>query len=147
MKRIQKFAALFLTLTLAFSLSACGNSSQNASNNATEGNNSEVSSSDADTSESKTITYGKSQGPYTELFEAAIVPILEEQGYTLKPVDFSDLLTADIALNDGDVDVNVEQHTAYANNFKRQLQRRFDPYLSNSYGSGGYLLFYTYKPG
>ena len=117
MKRIQKFAALFLTLTLAFSLSACGNSSQNASNNATEGNNSEVSSSDADTSESKTITYGKSQGPYTELFEAAIVPILEEQGYTLKAVDFSDLLTADIALNDGDVDVNVEQHTAYANNF------------------------------
>ena len=63
------------------------------------------------------IVYGKSQGPYTELFEAAIVPILEEQGYTLKGVDFSDLLTADIALNDGDVDVNVEQHTAYAENF------------------------------
>lgn len=51
------------------------------------------------------------------MFEAAIVPILEEQGYTLKGVDFSDLLTADIALNDGDVDVNVEQHTAYAENF------------------------------
>lgn len=51
------------------------------------------------------------------MFEAAIVPVLEEQGYTLKGVDFSDLLTADIALNDGDVDVNVEQHTAYAENF------------------------------
>lgn len=63
------------------------------------------------------IVYGKSQGPYTELFEAAIVPILEKQGYTLKGVDFSDLLTADIALNDGEVDVNVEQHTAYAENF------------------------------
>lgn len=29
------------------------------------------------------IKYSKSQGPYTELFEAAIVPILEKQGYTL----------------------------------------------------------------
>lgn len=32
-------------------------------------------------------------------------------------VDFSDLLTADIALNDGDVDVNVEQNTFYVMDF------------------------------
>ncbi len=65
------------------------------------------------------IIYGKSQGPYTELFEAAIVPILQKQGYTVKGIDFSDLQTADIALNDGDVDVNVEQHTAYLKNFNK----------------------------
>ncbi len=65
------------------------------------------------------ILYGKSQGPYTELFEAAIVPILEEQGYTLTGVEMSDLGVADIALNDGEVDVNVEQHTAYMENFNK----------------------------
>lgn len=97
---MKKFIALVLTLTLVLGLAACSGSS-----------------SGGDDATKKEISYSKSQGPYTELFEAAIVPILEEQGYTLKGVDFSDLLTADIALNDGDVDFNVEQHTAYAENF------------------------------
>ena len=63
------------------------------------------------------IKYSKSQGPYTELFEAAIVPILEAQGYTLEVVETSELLVADQILQGGEVDVNVEQHTAYAENF------------------------------
>ena len=99
---MKKLFALTLTLILALSLIACGSGSQGDASG---------------TAEKTEIVYGKSQGPYTELFEAAIVPILEKQGYTLTGVDFSDLLTADIALNDGDVDVNVEQHTAYAENF------------------------------
>ena len=108
---MKKFFALVvsLILILILSLTACGGSD---------------SSTDSAPASGATFTLilpinpqGNHQGPYTELFEAAIVPILEEQGYTLKGVDFSDLLTADIALNDGDVDVNVEQHTAYAENF------------------------------
>lgn len=70
--------------------------------------------------EKTTLTYSKSQGPYTELFEDAVAPILEEQGYTLQAHDMSDLLTADIALNDGDVDFNVEQHTAYLEAFNAE---------------------------
>lgn len=70
-------------------------------------------------SDSKTITYGKAAGPYTVLFEDAIVPILEKEGYTLKSVEFSDLLQNDTALNDGEVDVNVEQHTAYMEDFNQ----------------------------
>lgn len=107
---MKKFFAFGLSLSLVLGLTACGSSSGNSS---AGGNNGA-----ATTSEQKTeIVYGKSQGPYTELFEAAIVPVLEQKGYTLKGVDFSDLLTADIALNDGDVDVNVEQHTSYVVNF------------------------------
>lgn len=98
MKKLWR--VVLLSAVAALYLTACGNGSQE-----TQG--------DAKTE----IVYGKSQGPYTELFEAAIVPILEKQGYKLKGVDFSDLLTADFALNDGEVDVNVEQHTAYAENF------------------------------
>ena len=63
------------------------------------------------------IKYSKSQGPYTELFEAAIIPILEAQGYTFEVVETSELLVADQLLQAGEVQVNVEQHTAYANNF------------------------------
>ena len=63
------------------------------------------------------IKYSKSQGPYTELFELAIIPILEAQGYTFEVVESSELLVADQFLQNGEVDVNVEQHTAYVNNF------------------------------
>lgn len=65
----------------------------------------------------KVIKYGKAAGPYTVLFEKAIIPILEKKGYKFQVVEFSDLLQNDTALNEGDIDVNVEQHTAYMNNF------------------------------
>ena len=67
--------------------------------------------------EGTNIKYSKSQGPYTELFEKAIIPILEAQGYTFEVVETSELLVADQLLQAGKVQVNVEQHTAYANNF------------------------------
>lgn len=107
---MKKFVAFGLSLSLALGLTACGSASGNSS---ADGNNGAATMSEQKTE----IVYGKSQGPYTELFEAAIVPVLEQKGYTLKGVDFSDLLTADIALNDGDVDVNVEQHSSHVANF------------------------------
>ena len=64
--------------------------------------------------------YSKSQGPYSELFEKGVKPILEKQGYTFKGVDMSDLVQADQVLSDGEVDFNVEQHTAYMKNFNEK---------------------------
>lgn len=64
-----------------------------------------------------TLKYGKAAGPYTVLLEDAVKPILEKQGYKLEVVEFSDLLQNDAALNEGEIDFNVEQHTAYAENF------------------------------
>ncbi|MGN0894800.1 MAG: MetQ/NlpA family ABC transporter substrate-binding protein [Succinivibrio sp.] len=63
------------------------------------------------------LKFSKSQGPYSELFISGVQPILEKEGYKIEAVDMSDLLQADLALNEGEVDFNVEQHTAYANNF------------------------------
>ncbi|MGX7196164.1 MetQ/NlpA family ABC transporter substrate-binding protein [Enterococcus olivae] len=63
------------------------------------------------------IRVGTSPGPYSELFLDGIKPILEEQGYTVTETVFEALLQADVALNDGDIDVNVDQHTAYLENF------------------------------
>lgn len=77
--------------------------------------------------EHTTIKYSKSWGPYTVLFEEQIVPLLEAQGYTVEGTDFADLQSADIALQDGEVDVNVEQHTAYAENFNKAQNADLTP--------------------
>lgn len=66
-----------------------------------------------------TITYSKSWGPYSVLFQDQIAPILEAEGYTVKALEFADLQSADVAVQDGEADVNVEQHTAYAENFDK----------------------------
>ena len=75
----------------------------------------------------KTLKYGKAAGPYTVLFEDAVKPILEKQGYQLEVVDFSDLLQNDTALNEGEIDFNVEQHTAYAENFNNKQNGNLVP--------------------
>ena len=121
----------FLKLTAAglaaAALAACGGSSASSSAASSAAASSTAADSAAASGAAGTIRYGKSQGPYTELFEAAIVPILEKEGYTVEGTDFSELLTADIALNDGEVDVNVEQHTAYAENFNASYNGDLTP--------------------
>lgn len=103
-KRGKIFTVTILSAALIAGVAACGKKDDAKGNTA---------------GDSKTITYGKAAGPYTVLFEDAIVPILEKEGYTLKSVEFSDLLQNDTALNDGEVDVNVEQHTAYMEDFNK----------------------------
>ena len=119
---MRKVIAGVLMGAAVLSLAACGKTETAATTaaQAAESQDTQADSTEAaadTTGDKKEIVYGKSQGPYTELFEAAIVPILEKEGYTVNGVDFSDLQTADIGLNDGDVDVNVEQHIAYMENF------------------------------
>lgn len=64
-----------------------------------------------------TIRVGTSPGPYSELFLDAIKPILEQQGYQIVTTDFVNLRQADVALDYGDIDLNVDQHTAYYEDF------------------------------
>ncbi len=99
---LHRIVALTAALTLA--LAGCA------------GAGSEEASGDAKTH----LKYGKAQGPYTVLFEDAIIPILEDQGYTFEVVEMSDLVQNDIALTEKEIDFNVEQHTAYAENFNEK---------------------------
>lgn len=101
---MKKTSSIILLLTMVLLLlAACGK----ADNQAASGG------------EKTVLKYGKAAGPYTVLFEEAVKPILEKEGYTLKVVDFSDLQQNDTALNNKEIDFNVEQHTAYANNFNK----------------------------
>ena len=76
-------------------------------------------SENASSGEKKVLSYSRSQGPYTVLFESGVKPILEAKGYTLKGIDYSELALADDAVNGGDVDFNVEQHSAYAESYNK----------------------------
>lgn len=93
-----------LLLVLVFALAACGKDSD----------------SSADGEKKTTIKVGTSPGPYSELFLNGIKPILEDEGYKIEAVDFTELRQADVALADKGVDLNVDQHTAYMENFNKE---------------------------
>ena len=101
LKRFKKIGVLLAATVLgAVLLAGCGNDSSSA--------------------DKKDLVFSKSQGPYSELFEQAVKPIMEKKGYKITARDMSDLFQADVALNDGEVDFNVEQHTAYMDNFNKK---------------------------
>ncbi|MEB6207661.1 MetQ/NlpA family ABC transporter substrate-binding protein [Mammaliicoccus sciuri] len=96
---MKRYIFLALTLILSVVVAACGNN---------------------DDKEKKGITIATSPGPYSELFLKGIKPELEKKGYTVKDKDFTELLQADVALQEGSVDVNVDQHKAYMDTFNKE---------------------------
>lgn len=48
-----------------------------------------------------------------------VVPLLEEQGIKLEIIEFTDYVLPNLALNDGEIDVNFFQHTPYLEGFNR----------------------------
>lgn len=80
-------------------------------------------------SDKTNITMGISPGPYSDLFIAAIEPVLQKKGYTINHVNFTGLLESDISINEGVVDFNVDQHTAYLNTFNTQRGADLTPLM------------------
>ena len=104
MKNVKKavVATVFAAVLGSIGLTGCGKTAEQA------------------TAEQKTtIVYGKGVGPYSELFEDAVIPILEKKGYIFT-VSELDLNQADAAITSGDVDLSVEQHTAYMDAYNEQ---------------------------
>ncbi|WP_210507189.1 MetQ/NlpA family ABC transporter substrate-binding protein [Naasia sp. SYSU D00057] len=59
------------------------------------------------------IKVGFNPGPYREMFEGGIVPILEEEGYRVESVDFTDGIVVNTAVASGEIDANIMQHPVY----------------------------------
>ena len=133
MKNVKAYVRTTLTAGLILAAAVLGGCSKSdagssaADTAAASSGTESAASADASNSNTKELKYGKAAGPYTVLFEDAIKPILEKEGYTLTEVDFSDLLQNDLALNDGEIDFNVEQHTAYAENFNEAQKGNLVP--------------------
>jgi len=102
MKKIL-LTALILVLTAA--LAACGGGDKEAGK-------------DAD--DDKSVKLGGTAGPYSDMLKQAIQPALEEKGYDVEIVEFSDYIQPNIALNNGDIDANLFQHSIYLENFSRE---------------------------
>lgn len=69
---------------------------------------------------SKSIKIGATSGPYSDMATKAIKPGLEELGYTVEVVEFSDYIQPNKALDGGDIDANLFQHTIYLENFEKE---------------------------
>ncbi|MDI3257090.1 MAG: MetQ/NlpA family ABC transporter substrate-binding protein [Kyrpidia sp.] len=68
----------------------------------------------------KEIRIGFNPGPYTDLFRKGVQPYLEQKGYTVKILEFSDWVQPNFALANQSIDANVYQHTIYLENFNKQ---------------------------
>ncbi|MER2037838.1 MAG: MetQ/NlpA family ABC transporter substrate-binding protein [Solibacillus sp.] len=97
---MKKLTILLLSLLTALFLAACG------------GNDSAT--------DDKEIKLGATAGPYSDMLKKIIIPQLEEKGYSVELVEFSDYVQPNVALDNGDIDANLFQHTIYLENFEQQ---------------------------
>ena len=59
----------------------------------------------------------------------AIIPGLKEKGYTVKLTEFSDYIQPNNALDNGDIDANLFQHTIYLEDFAKQNKMELTPLI------------------
>ncbi|AEY68133.1 MetQ/NlpA family ABC transporter substrate-binding protein [Clostridium sp. BNL1100] len=126
MKKIIKAGiAVILTLALGLGVTACGstNSSQNSADST-----SKQSLSGKDNG--KEVVFGVAPGPYGDMVKLAIQPELEKKGYTVKLMEFSDYVQPNIALGNGEINVNLFQHTVYLENFAKEHNLDLSPVIS-----------------
>lgn len=64
----------------------------------------------------ETIKVGATPVPHAEILEF-VAPALEEAGYTLEIIEFTDYVQPNLALDAGDIDANFFQHVPYLESF------------------------------
>lgn len=108
---LKTFSAGVLALTLA----ACG---QQQSQPAAA---SEASAASGTAAAAKTeIVFGTTVGDFGDMVKEQIKPALEKQGYTVKLIEFTDYVRPNLALAEGEIDINVFQHKPYLDTFKAE---------------------------
>ena len=107
---------LFKTLSaaaLAVVLAACGG--QKDSTPAAS-----AASPAADNGTKKEIVFGTTVGDFGDMVKDQIQPALEKKGYTVKLVEFTDYVRPNLALAEGELDINIFQHKPYLDDFKKE---------------------------
>ncbi|WP_251859972.1 MetQ/NlpA family ABC transporter substrate-binding protein [Clostridium sp. Marseille-Q2269] len=74
----------------------------------------------------KIIVVGVTPVPAGEVLKAA-KPLLEKKGYKLEIKEFTDYVTPNTALNDGDLDANLFQHIPYLQKFNEEKKTDLKP--------------------
>ena len=99
--KLKTLLAPLLIGALAFAIAGCG------------------STSNQSTQTQKEIKIGATSGPHAQVAEA-VAKEAKKQGIDLKVVEFSDYVTPDKALADGDIQLNAYQHVPFMENFNKQ---------------------------
>ena len=100
--------------TLALILAACGGQKDSAPAA------SAASSSANNGAEKKEIVFGTTVGDFGDMVKDQIQPALEKKGYTVKLVEFTDYVRPNLALAEGELDINIFQHKPYLDDFKKE---------------------------
>ena len=74
----------------------------------------------------KSIKIGATAGPHAQVVEA-VAKEAKKQGLNVQIVEFSDYVTPDKALADGDLDLNSYQHAPFLANFSKQNNTKLIP--------------------
>ena len=121
----KNFGIIAAALLAAAALTACGGGetkettkAETTAAEAAEEGKTEAAETEAakDSTELKEIVVGASPAPHAEILEAA-KPVLEEMGYSLKIVEYTDYVQPNLALDAGDLDANYFQHYPYLEQF------------------------------
>ena len=110
----------FSLSSLVLALAACGGQNQSTpAAPAASGTASAASAASAPTTgEKKEIVIGTTVGDFGDMVKDQIQPALEKQGYQVKLVEFTDYVRPNLALAEGELDLNVFQHKPYLDDFK-----------------------------
>lgn len=79
----------------------------------------ETSASDIDPEHSK-IIIGTTEGDFADMVRNQVKGSLEAQGYEVELVAFTDYVRPNLALAEGDLDINIFQHKPYLDTFKTE---------------------------
>lgn len=73
----------------------------------------------------KKIVVGATPKPHAEILKK-VKPILEKEGYTLEIKEFTDYVTPNTAVQDGELDANFFQHIPYLEQFNKEKNTDLD---------------------
>ncbi len=78
------------------------------------------SSASSDAVSQTSLRVAASPTPHAEILNEAVKPILAEQGIELEVVEFNDYVLPNTSTEEGEVDANYFQHTAYLEQFNQE---------------------------
>ncbi|MDO4997073.1 MAG: MetQ/NlpA family ABC transporter substrate-binding protein [Neisseria sp.] len=112
-------AKTFSLSALVLALAACGGQKQEAPAASAASAASEAAASAAATEKTE-IVIGTTVGDFGDMVKDQVQATLEKQGYKVKLVEFTDYVRPNLALAEGELDINVFQHKPYLDNFKAE---------------------------
>lgn len=105
-------------------LVGCNNSSTTESASETSkqetATNSDAGSTEGKDPNKDKIVIGTTEGDFADMVRNQVKKTLEDEGYDVELVTFTDYVRPNLALADGDLDINVFQHKPYLDTFKSE---------------------------